>query len=156
LNIFDGEPAGTGVFGVDDVEKVRVGEGIPDSEVLGLHPGVDPVVLVIAGGIAHHVGEVVLLLHVEFVLYGAEHGEQVFFELHANELFTTGKAVILRPARVVFVPSVMNCLCEEVYPSPIWRGKNRGLAESCGGNIHGMLVEVDEYIAVSVSLLQQK
>ena len=43
LDVFDGEVAGGGVLGLDDVEEVAVGVLVEEGEVRGRPPGVDPV-----------------------------------------------------------------------------------------------------------------
>lgn len=109
-----------------DVEKMVLGEFIPDPETSRRFPRLDPGFVEVDGGIAVDVGEggevpEVVWNGVEvFVVFDcSEEGEEVFFELQANELFRTEVAVGLGAGGMLRVPSLGDGLREEVDPAAI-------------------------------------
>lgn len=72
---------------------------------------------------------------VEMVFCGGEEGEEVLFELEADELFGAHVAHCAWAGRVEGIPGVGDGLGEEVDPAAIGGGEGEGCAE--GGGRYG-------------------
>jgi len=124
LHVVDGEAAGTRVLGLDDVEQVAVREALPDAVVLGAGPGLDPIHAEIVRRVAfdlrqHGLGVVGMLIEVVVALHGRDQGEEVFFELQADELLAPDVPQGLWTSRVGLVPGIIHGLGYEVYPAAV-------------------------------------
>ena len=122
LDVFEREVSGCWVPGLDDVEEVAVGVGVEEGEGGGLAPSVDPVCAEIGDGVAFDgregrrdwgAGEV------DVVFDRGEEGENVFFELEADEFFGTHIAHCAWAGRVRFIPCVGDGLREKVDPATV-------------------------------------
>lgn len=58
---------------------------------------------------------------VEVVFYGGEEGQEILFELEADEFFGTHVAQCFGPGGVIVVPGVVDGGAQKVYPTPICR-----------------------------------
>ena len=121
LYVFEAEVSSCGVARLDDVEEVGVGMRVEEREVGGLAPGVDEVGVVVARRVAFDCGKGRRVREIEVVLYRGEEGQNVLFELEADELFRTHVAHRFGSGRVVLVPGVVDCGAQEVYPTPVCR-----------------------------------
>lgn len=126
VDVFDTEAPGGRMPRLHDVEKMVFGESIPDPETSRRFPCLDPGFVEVDGGIAVDVGEggevpevVGNGVEVFVVLDRSEEGEEVFFELQADELFRTEVAVGFRAGRMLRVPGLGDGLSEEVDPAAI-------------------------------------
>lgn len=79
---------------------------------------------------------------VEVVFCGGEEGEEVFFELEADEFFGAHVAHCSGAGRVERIPGVDYGLGEEVYPAAVGSGEGEGGAEGGGRNAYGRFVEL--------------
>lgn len=70
---------------------------------------------------------------VEVVFCGGEEGEEVFFELEADEFFGAHVAHCYGAGGVEGVPGVGDGLREEVDPAAVGGGEGEGGAEGGGG-----------------------
>ena len=79
------------MFGFDDVEEMGICVAVPDSVVLGAGPCFDPIDAEVLRWIAFHLREhsrvMGVMVHIVVAFYGGDEGEEVFFELKADELF---------------------------------------------------------------------
>lgn len=58
---------------------------------------------------------------IEVVLYGREKGQEILFELEADEFFGAHVAHCFGSGGVVFVPGLVDGGAQKVYPTPICR-----------------------------------
>lgn len=124
LHVLNRQAAGAGMARRDDVEEMRIRELVEEAEVLCLHPRVDPLGAELESRIALYAadcgsGVVPVLLEVEAAFDGGEEGEEILFELEADELFATGVAHGFWSARVGFVPGFVHGLRDEVDPAAV-------------------------------------
>jgi hypothetical protein len=127
------------VLGLHEIEEMAVCVPIPDSVVLGPAPGLDPIDAEIVGWVAFdlwkHPGIVGVVIHVVMAFHSGDEGEEVFFELKADEFFRADVAHCLRPSRICLVPGVIYGLSDEVDPSSIGHGKGERCSQRAGGNV---------------------
>jgi len=117
------------VFGLDDVEEVVVGVAVPYPVVLGVRPGVDPICAEIVGWVAIDLGHrcagiVGVMGHVVVAFYGGDEGEEVFFELEADEFFGADVAHGFGPSRIRFIPGIIDGLSDKIDPSAVGNGES--------------------------------
>lgn len=115
------------MFGLYDVEEVAVGVAVPYPVVLGVRPGVDPIYAEIVGWVAvdlrhHYAGIVGVMDHVVVAFYGGDEGEEVFFELEADEFFGADIAHCLGPSGICLVPGIIDRLSDKIDPSAVSNG----------------------------------
>lgn len=67
----------------------------------------------------------------------SEEGEEVFFELQANEFFRTEVAVGFGAGRMLGVPCLGDGLREEVNPAAVGSREGKSGAERGGGDGYG-------------------
>lgn len=108
LDVFEAEIAGRGVAWIDDVEEVGVSMVIEEVKGGGLLPMEKEIRVEVCCWVTFNCGERLVRLEVELVLGRGEKGEEVFFELEANELLGTHVTHGPWAGGIEFVPSVMD------------------------------------------------
>lgn len=95
-------------------------------------------------------GKVVVIFH------AGDQRSEIFLELETDELLGPHVAQCVRPARVAFIPGVVDLLGDEVDPTTVCRGQNKSLFEGGGSDVDGVIVEVDEDVTIAIPLLKEK
>lgn len=110
LDVFEAEIAGCGVAWIDDVEEVAVSMLIEEVKGGSLLPLEKEVRVEVCGWVTFNCGERWVRSEVEVILGRGKKGEEVFFELEANELLGTHVTHGPWAGGIEFVPSVVdNC-----------------------------------------------
>jgi hypothetical protein len=133
------------VFGLDNVEELAVGVAVPYPVVLRVRPGVDPIYAKIVGWVAvdlgHHcVGIVGVVDHVIVTFYGRDEGEEVFFELEADEFFGADVAHGLGPSGICVIPGIIDGLSDEIDPSAVSNGESECCSQRTRGDADAVVV----------------
>lgn len=119
LYVFKAEISSCGMSRLDDVEEVGVCVRVKECKAGGLTPRVDEVWVEVDGWIAFDGGEGRCVREIEVVFYGGEEGQEILFELEADEFFGAHVAQSFGSGRVIFVPCVVDGGAQKVYPTPI-------------------------------------
>lgn len=122
LNVLEAEISRGGMARLDDVEEVGVGVRGKEGKVGGLTPCVDEVWVEVDGWVAFACGQGRGVRKVEVVFYGGEEGQEILFELEADEFFGAHVAHCFGSGGVVLVPGVVHRGAHKVYPTPVCRG----------------------------------
>jgi len=133
------------VFGLDDVEELAVGVAVPYPVVLGVRPGVDPIYAEIVGWVAvdlgHHCAGIVGVVdHVIVAFYGGDEGEEVLFELEADEFFGADVAHGLGSSRICLIPGIIDGLSDEINPSAVSNGESECRSQRTRGDVDTVVV----------------
>jgi hypothetical protein len=72
--------------------------------------------------------------------YGGDEGEEVFFELEADEFFGADVAHGLRPSRIRFIPGIVDRLSDEIDPSAVGNGEGERCSQGTGGDVDAVVV----------------
>ena len=101
---------------------------VPKREAASGLPSVDPGLVEVGRRVAFDVGESGQVAQVVgdgeevFVVFnGGKEGEEILFELEADEFFRAEIAMGARPGWMFFVPGLSDSLCEEVDPATVSR-----------------------------------
>ena len=122
MDIFEAQVSCCGVPGFDNVEEVGVRSAGEKGVGGGCRlPELNPIRIEVGDWVAFDGGHWggVGVRKVEVIFYGREEGEEVFFELQADEFFGAHVAHCFRAAGILLVPGVVDGLGEEVDPSPV-------------------------------------
>ncbi len=133
VDVVEAEVASRGVAGLDNVEEVGVGVGVEEGVGRGVAPLGVEVWVEIREGVAVDGGEGAVGGEVEVVFRAGEEGEEVFFELEADEFFGAEVAHCSGAGGVEGVPGVGYGLGEEVDPAAVGGGEGEGGPEGGGG-----------------------
>ena len=109
MYVFEAEVSSCGMARLDDIEEVGVGVRVEERKVGGLAPVVDEVGVEIASWIAFDCGKGRRVREIEVVLYRGEEGQDVLFELEADEFFRTHVAHRFGSGRIILIPGVVDC-----------------------------------------------
>ena len=109
MYVLEAEVSSCGVARLDDIEEVGVGVRVKERKVGGLAPAMDEIGIVVARRIAFDCGKGRRMREIKVILYRGEEGQDVLFELEADEFFRTHVAHRFGSGRVILVPGVVDC-----------------------------------------------